>query len=84
MQPLKMRRPTLAGAGPVAEDDDAVGRFFDTATVGLVQESLEAALDYEKTLARRQYRLRQFIMNCRVYIDNADGLADALEDRRAA
>jgi len=84
-----MRAPSPENAngacrGAVAEKQKQVRPHFDNLTYSQVQDLLTEALDCERYLARRQYRLRVFVLNCQAYLDHLDALGDALGERRAS
>jgi len=83
MTPLEMRTPPARGASAAVETVE-INSHFDTATPAQVQELLDAALECERYAARRAYRLRKLILNCKAYLDNTERLADALTNRRGA
>jgi len=78
------KRTAPVEEGPAAGTKKQLRPHFDSLTYSEVQNLLTEALDCERYLARRQYRLRQFILNCKVYLDHLDALSDALSERRAA
>ena len=60
-----------------------IGRFASRMN-GLRVATLAAAEECERILARRQYRLRRYILNLQAYRDHLVELGDALRDWRAA
>jgi len=79
----EMRKGPGRGPDAVVETVE-ISSHFDTADPAQVQELLDAAQECERYLARRQYRLRKLILNCKAYLDNAERLGDALTERRGA
>jgi len=49
-----------------------------------LEDCLAAALDYERALARRQYRIRKFILNLQCKLDALEELSAVLQERRVA
>lgn len=83
------RTPPARGASAVVAMESSKKPLSSTPDqhlqdLSVLETDIATALEYEKHLARKQYRLRQFILNLKAKRDHLADLGDLLADRRAA